>query len=70
MVQPEHVELHDQLRVDDLDELLTQLRLDGVVILKGPEADDNGSFAWILDPDDNKIELWQPKSSHAKNDQP
>ena len=47
-------------RVDDLDELLAQLRENGVTILKGPEADDNGRFAWILDPDDNKVELWQP----------
>ena len=47
-------------RVDDLDELLAQLRRDGVPILKGPEADENGRFAWLLDPDGNKIELWQP----------
>jgi predicted enzyme related to lactoylglutathione lyase len=49
-------------RVDDLDELLAQLRRDGVAILKGPESDDNGRFAWLLDPDGNKIELWQPRA--------
>ena len=54
-------------RVDDLDGLLTQLRRDGVTIVKGPESDDNGSFAWILDPDGNKVELWQPA---AQNQQP
>ena len=47
-------------RVDDLDGLLTQLRQDGIEIVKGPEADDNGTFAWIMDPDGNKVELWQP----------
>src|SRR5262245_1795157 len=47
-------------RVDDLDELLAQLGRDCVTIVKGPEVDDNGRFAWILDPDGNKIELWQP----------
>ena len=47
-------------RVDDLDALLAQLRRDGVHIVKGPEASENGHFAWILDPDDNKLELWQP----------
>jgi predicted enzyme related to lactoylglutathione lyase len=57
-------------RVDDLDELLTQLRRDGIVIVKGPESDENGRFAWILDPDDNKVELWQPPSSDAKNTAP
>ena len=49
-------------RVDDLDELLGQLRKDGVEIVKGPEAHENGKFAWIMDPDGNKVELWQPKS--------
>jgi predicted enzyme related to lactoylglutathione lyase len=29
-------------------------------ILKGPESHENGQFAWILDPDGNKVELWQP----------
>ena len=47
-------------RVDDLEGLLVQLRRDGVTILKGPESEENGHFAWILDPDGNKIELWEP----------
>jgi predicted enzyme related to lactoylglutathione lyase len=48
-------------RVDDLEGLLAQLREDGVPILKGPETHDNGLFAWILDPDGNKLELWEPR---------
>jgi len=47
-------------RVDDLDALLLQLREGGVEIHKGPESHENGKFAWILDPDGNKIELWEP----------
>ena len=47
-------------RVDDLDALVAQLRADGVAIHKGPEADENGKFAWIIDPDGNKVELWEP----------
>ena len=47
-------------RVDDLEEMLAQLRSAGVEIVKGPESDDNGTFAWIMDPDGNKVELWQP----------
>ena len=47
-------------RVDDLEALLAQLRAAGVEIIKGPDSDDNGHFAWILDPDGNKVELWQP----------
>jgi predicted enzyme related to lactoylglutathione lyase len=48
-------------RVDNLGELLANLRAAGVEIVKGPESDDNGSFAWIMDPDGNKVELWEPK---------
>ena len=48
-------------RVDNLDGLLAQLRAGGVDIIQGPESHDNGKFAWIMDPDSNKIELWEPK---------
>ena len=48
-------------RVDDLDEMVASLRAAGVQILKGPDADDTGKFAWIADPDGNKVELWEPK---------
>ncbi len=47
-------------RVDDLDELLSQLQKAGVPIQAGPESHENGKFAWIMDPDGNKIELWEP----------
>lgn len=47
-------------RVDDLKGLLAQLRQDGIEILKGPDTDENGSFAWLLDPEGNKVELWEP----------
>ena len=54
-------------RVDDLGEMLAQLRADGVQIVGGPESHENGKFAWIMDPDGNKIELWEPKAWDAKN---
>ena len=54
-------------RVDNLDEMLAQLRENGVTIVKGPEAHENGRFAWILDPDENKVELWQPMIWDDKN---
>ena len=47
-------------RVDDLDEMLAQLRDAGVEVVSGPESHENGKFAWIMDPDGNKVELWQP----------
>ena len=54
-------------RVDDLEGLLANLRADGVEILKGPDSDDNGKFAWILDPDGHKVELWEPKAPPVQN---
>ena len=48
-------------RVDDLDALLANLRAANIEIVQGPEAHENGKFAWILDPDGNKLELWEPK---------
>ena len=46
--------------VDDLDAFLTRLEAKGVTILKRDDSDPSGKFAWILDPDGTKIELWQP----------
>jgi len=46
--------------VDDMNALLARLRAKGVPILKRVD-DANGRFAWILDPEGNKIELWEPK---------
>jgi len=54
-------------RVDDLGELLAQLRADGIEVLGGPESHENGEFAWIADPDGNKVELWEPKAWDEKN---
>jgi catechol 2,3-dioxygenase-like lactoylglutathione lyase family enzyme len=54
-------------RVDDLVALLAQLRADGVEIVSGPESHENGKFAWIMDPDGNKVELWEPKIWDDKN---
>ena len=48
-------------RVDDLDALITQLRADGIDLVAGPESHENGKFAWIMDPDGNKVELWEPR---------
>lgn len=54
-------------RVDDLDGLLSQLKESGVEIVGGPDTDFNGKFAWIMDPDGNKVELWEPKAPDEGN---
>jgi len=53
-------------RIDNMSDMLAQLKRNGVDILKGPDSDDNGTFAWVLDPDGNKVELGEPK---AQNEQ-
>jgi predicted enzyme related to lactoylglutathione lyase len=47
--------------VDDMDAMIARLSAKGVTILKRDDSDPSGRFAWILDPDGTKIELWQPK---------
>jgi predicted enzyme related to lactoylglutathione lyase len=47
-------------RVDDLDALLEQLRAANVTIDPKREDADYGRFAWITDPEGNRLELWQP----------
>ena len=54
-------------RVDDLETMIESLTAAGIDILKGPEYHENGAFAWLLDPDGNKIELWEPKIWDEKN---
>lgn len=47
-------------RVDDLDALLTSLETDGEEIDPHREEHPYGKFAWIVDPEGNRIELWEP----------
>jgi len=47
-------------RVDDLDALLVQLAAAGVPIDPNREDYPYGRFAWITDPEGNRLELWQP----------
>ena len=54
-------------RVDDLEAMVEQLTAADIDILQGPEYHENGVFAWIIDPEGNKIELWEPKIWDEKN---
>ena len=46
--------------VDDLDAFLARITAKGVKVVKRDDSDPSGKFAWILDPEGNKLELWQP----------
>jgi predicted enzyme related to lactoylglutathione lyase len=47
-------------RVDDLAALLQALRLEGCTVLDKTEESEYGKFGWVMDPEGNKVELWQP----------
>ena len=48
------------LHVTDLPVLLEQLRKDGVQIVGDMQDTEYGKFAWVMDPEGRKVELWQP----------
>jgi len=47
-------------RVADLDGLLATLRAEGCDVLEKTDHSEFGKFGWVMDPEGNKIELWQP----------
>ncbi len=48
-------------RVRNIDRMLAQLRAQGVQVDTKIVDDFNGRLAWVMDPEGNKIELWEPK---------
>ena len=55
-------------RVADLDALLEALKEEGVEIDPHREDYDYGRFAWIMDPEGNRIELWEPPAGVETGD--
>ena len=49
--------------VDNLEEALSQVKAGGAQIVGEVEKNDYGQFGWFMDPDGNKVELWQPPES-------
>lgn len=47
-------------RVADLHGLLRLLREEGCQVLEKVEQSEFGLFGWVMDPEGNKVELWQP----------
>jgi predicted enzyme related to lactoylglutathione lyase len=46
-------------RVDDLVALVKQLRKERVKV-EPPQDSEYGKFAWVMDPEGNRVELWEP----------
>jgi|SRR5215831_12534817 len=47
-------------RVENLTELLRALRAEGCDVLEKMDDSEYGKFGWVVDPEGNKVELWQP----------
>ena len=52
-------------RVENLDRMLEQLKKGGVTVEKVEDVD-YGRFAWIMDPEGNRIELWEPRGTQSE----
>jgi predicted enzyme related to lactoylglutathione lyase len=57
---PSEKEFMFNYRVENLEELLKVLVKEGVEIVGEVEEYEYGKFGWIMDPEGNKIELWEP----------
>jgi predicted enzyme related to lactoylglutathione lyase len=58
--EPSAKEFMINYRVENLEWLVEELKKEGVTVLDGIEAYEYGKFVHILDPEGNKIELWEP----------
>jgi len=47
-------------RVDDLDGLIEKLRAEGCAVDDKVQKSEYGNFGWVMDPEGNRLELWQP----------
>ena len=58
--EPSGKEFMMNLIVDDLEQALAQVVEGGAELSGEPQNDEYGRFGWFIDPDGNKVELWQP----------
>ena len=50
-------------RVADLNALVAQLRADGANVDEKTDESEFGKFGWVIDPEGNRLELWEPPAS-------
>ena len=60
---PQEQQVMVNYRVDDLDAMLAQLRGAGAEVDEKVEEQEFGRFGWAVDPEGNRLELWQPVAS-------
>ena len=57
---------HVCVLVDDLDAVIARAAAAGATVLEGRASGEQGDFAWIVDCDGNKVELWQPPARSGR----
>lgn len=58
--EPSKKEFMINYRVENIEDLVVELKANGVTVLDEIESYEYGKFVHILDPENNKIELWEP----------
>ena len=59
-LDPAKKEFMINFRVDDLEAMITRMKASGLEVIGEIESYDYGKFGWVMDPNGNKIELWEP----------
>ena len=58
--QPSNARFMINYRVEDLHALVATLKAEGCNVMEKIDDSEFGKFAWVIDPEGNKVELWQP----------
>lgn len=67
--KPGKPEFMINFRVDNLEAMMDRMKKSGLEIIGEIEKYDYGKFGWVIDPDGNKIELWEPVDEPFIEDQ-
>ncbi|NUN09476.1 MAG: VOC family protein [Ignavibacteriaceae bacterium] len=65
-IKPSTLPFMINLRVDDLEALLEKLKEEGITQTGKTDVNDFGKFAWVIDPDGVKLELWEPPANEIE----
>jgi predicted enzyme related to lactoylglutathione lyase len=62
---PSEAQFMINYQVEDLHALLKALRAEGCKVDEKTEESEFGKFGWVMDPDGNRVELWEPPTGSA-----
>ena len=60
LIAPSKASFMVNYRVEDLHALVAALKAEGCKVLDKIDDSEYGKFGWVIDPEGNKVELWQP----------